>query len=241
MELRSRCKRSRGVGLISFDDVQYFGADGTQDDQVVVRGSELSSLFSALADAHECTVDGLLGNVGISAGEELPCRLLTAKPSGWVFTTDSEGYIRVKLRESRIPRGHSFLGDGTGSNDVEWEGSANAAQTAGSDPTRSPPSRSRRLRHAPSWLAGHSTSPGSPAIDTAGTTEYAVRLHRAAGLAASPRPERDSQRWMLHICGRKDCMVVAHYRPGDQSANEADKEHHKARPGTSREQHQPWQ
>ena len=70
---------------------------------------------------------------------------------------------------------------------------------------------------------------------------HMVRLHRAAGLAASRSPESHSQRWMLHICGRKDCMVVAHYRPGDQSANEADKEHHKARPGTSREQHQPWQ
>ena len=241
MELRARRKRSRGVGLIRFDDVQYSGADGTHDDRVVVHGNELTSLFSALADAHECTVDDLCGNVGIPAGEELPCWLLTAKPPGWVFTTDSEGYICVKLRESRIPRGHSFLGDGTGSNSVEWEGSANAAQTARCDPTRSPPSRPRRLRQAPSWLAGHSTSPGSPAIDAAGTQEYTVRLHRAAGLAASLSPESHSQRWMLHICGRKDCTVVAHYRPGDQSANEADKEHHKARPGTSRERHQPWQ
>ena len=238
MELRARGKRSRGVELISFNDVQYSGTDGAQDDRVVVHGSELHRLFSALADANECPVESLLDNVGISAGEKLPCRVLTRYPTGWRFLIDSEGYICVFLRESRIARGHSFL---TSSNDVEWEGHANAAQTAVSEPPCSPPSRPKRSRQASTRLSGFSSSPGSPAIDSAGTQEYMVRLHRAAGLAASPSPERHSQQWMLHICGRKHCMAVAHYRPGDQSANEADKEHHKAQLGTSREQHQPWQ
>ena len=242
-----RSRRFRGRGLIKFGDVHYTGTNGADSDAVLVHGDELHGLFQELASVHHVDTADLLGNVSIGENEPLSCILKVQQPSGWSFRKDSEGYICLKLRKSRIPVGHSLQGyacDGG-----EWtEDNSPAAQVisqgAEMGDQTSTPLRDKRQRRAPNPYGEWSTSPGSPGDDHAGTQEYTVRLHRAAGLAASKDPESDSKRPMLHICGNKDCMVVAHYRSGTESDNEADKVHHQGQPEngrTSRASHPAWQ
>ena len=239
-----RPRRVRGQGLIKFGDVHYKGANGAASNAVLVHGKELHELFKKLADVHHIDVADLLGNVPIGKNEPLSCKLMTQQPSGWSFPPDSKGYISVKLRQSRIPIGHSKQGH---ESDDEWTKDVQAAQVnegAELGEQGSTPLRGTRKRRAPDLLGQWSMSPGSPGDDSAGTQEYMVRLHRAAGLAASTDPKSDSDLPMLHICGNKNCMVVAHYRPGTKSDNEEDKKHHQCQPcdeRTSRASHPAWQ
>ena len=88
----------------------------------------------------------------------------------------------------------------------------------------------------PSWLKGHSMSPGSPESALAGQSQpLPIRLHRAVALALSTDPDAHSKLMVRHICGNKRCAVAAHFRFGTESENKRDEAHHRVHRGCSRE------
>ena len=201
-----------------------------------VFGEELHACFDHLAKCNGFSVDKILANQSIPRGMSLPCCVARRIPKGVGSLDDQSGYILVKLRRGRTVVGHSFLGtEASSSADPEYR--ADARISHGSD-VSSPPRARRRHAGPPDWLQDHSTSPGTPGSEAEGRTQpVLVRLHRAAALAASARPEADSKRWVRHICGNKRCLVVSHFRFGTQEQNERDEEYHETHPGCSREQH----
>lgn len=202
-----------------------------------VFGEELRDLIGRLARANGFEESELLANVSIPAGEPLPCRIIEHLPAGCSSIADGSGYILAKLGRGRTVRGHSFLGDGSSeSADQSYRGVASVATTVLNEGVSSPPRRSIRRPRAPGWLAGHSTSPGTPGSEGEGRSQpVPIRLHRAAALAASATPEAHSSRLVRHVCGHKRCGVVAHFRFGTQDDNERDEEFHRTQPGCSRE------
>ena len=228
--------RARGV---RFHDFKWF--DERTKVSVVVKRQEVQSLFGALAECNGVPVASLLENAEITAGECLTCFQMDQLPQQWSWQVDSAGYLLVKLKQSKVPRGHSFTGDGDDDSDYEppedHKKRPSAAASKGSTPQRE--KRPRMAREG----AGEAKipSPGSP-LDAMGHTQpVQIRLHRLAYLATCDDPEVATGLQVRHICGHKRCAVVSHFRIGDAAENEADEAEHESRPGCSREDFGPPQ
>ena len=220
-------RRRRASNLVCFSDVQYSDLHGGVAQKVDVKGSELRDLFHAIALDHSWPVEELLSNSAVVAGSKLECRILVEQPTGWSLTNDP--YIKVKLNQSHIVRGHTFLGNATAEADVDFHTSGRP--TTGGTST---PARPKRKRSA--VVDYDEASPQTK--DAAGVTQpYAVRLHRAAALATCKSPGLHDDDLALHICGNKRCCVVSHFRFGSADDNEKDETHHQHSPGTSRLDH----
>ena len=231
----ARSKRGRvGPRQIRFRHVTL------HDENVVVpvQPRELTQIFKGLASANGHAMSALMANEPIQQGETLNCCTIKQFPAGFSFMKLDKGYIGVNIQGSKTALGHSF-----------WGGHGASEE---SDPTCAPP-RLRKgeitepasPRRNPARVSSPMSMPDPPLTpDSAEGQSHAmlVRLHRVAALAASPNPTRDAKMWgVLHICGRKNCGVVGHYRPGTRKDNEADEKHHLEHPGTARMPHAPWQ
>ena len=214
---------------------------------VTVHARELKDCFRQLARANGFKQGDLLANVGASSTvQPLECRVVTCLSAGSGWSFDDSGYISLKLKDSSTVRGHTFLGDGGNAPDRDGDfqprlSRSTRASLESAGQISSPP-RQRRSVGPPSWLEGHSLSPGSPASAQAGQSQpLPIRLHRAAALALSTDPDGDSRLWVRHICGNKRCAVAAHFRFGSEEDNKADEAHHRVHPGCSREVLSPLQ
>lgn len=209
---------------------------------VVVHGEEVHSIFEGLAECNGVPVSALLQNSNIVAQVPLTCPRISRLPPEWSWQVDSEGYLLLKLRQSSVPRGHGFLGDGDDGSDYELPKSHKRQQSASSG-EHSTPQRSPRAKRQRACLAvAPALSPASPEDDSVGCNQpVQIRLHRLAILASSADKEAASQLQIRHICGRKRCAVVSHFRLGDHDANQQDKAEHKSRIGCSRESFGPPQ
>ena len=233
---RKRARRAEPVTpeLVLRDFELYSDESGVT---ATVSGAELRDLIGRLARANGFEEGELLGNVSIPAGKPLPCRLIQRLPAGCSWIPDGSGYILAKLARNKTVAGHSFLGDGSSERrDPSYRGGASAAQLALNDEPSSPPRRPTRRARTPGWMAGHSASPQTPDSGERGRYQpVPVRLHRAAALATSATPEAHFGHVVRHVCGHKQCGVVAHFRFGTLGDNEDDEEHHRTHPGCSRE------
>lgn len=235
MELRS------GVAinppLLTFWDCVH-AADNVK---LTVLAQEVREVINALAIHNGFEPAELLANVEILPNKPLPCRIISQFPPEYSFMPDNSGYVVPKFRMCRSVIGHSFISDGSCTND---------------DPDFQPNSKSKRLKIgsprddcllrrnraracAPTSLKDAADAHGS-AVGKRQSVPF--RLHRAAALAASLTPDKDSRCWgILHICGRKNCGVAAHYRPGSRKDNEDDETYHIHSMGQSRKYYPPLQ
>ena len=235
---RRRARRATAPPLLVLNDIKYAPVEGG-DHIIPVQAKEVLQLFTSFADCNNWDVHDLLGNFRVPAGEKLACREPSRFPDGWSFPNDP--YIAVKLKQGRTISEYSFLGDGSSerTDPTFAEPLLIAPDLAQSDGQPSTP-RPKRSKNAPS-SAGFSYSPGSPAHGEGERACVFVRLHRAAAIAASRRPKRDSQLKVRHICGRKQCLVLSHYRPGSTLENEEDEEYHLSNLGKSKYAYPPVQ
>ena len=137
--------------------------------------------------------------------------------------------------------GHSFISDGSsGIDDPDFQPNSKSKRLKVEDSRGDGSLRRNRARAcAPTMLRDAPDTNGS-AVGKRQCVPF--RLHRAAALAASLSPDKDSNCWgILHVCGRKNCGVVAHYRPGSREDNEADEDYHLQWMGRSRKYHPPLQ
>lgn len=224
-------RRSATTSLVHLSDYELL--DPASGVNAPVFGEEVFEVAAALAAANSTTAAELLANKAIPAGEPLSCRTAQHMPRGYGFTFDEAGYILVKLKRSSTVVGHTFLGRSSSTaDDKDFVPTGRAAQTEAA----SPPARKRRRGGAPVWLQDHSQSPGSPNQEAVGRTQpLPIRWHRAAALAVSADPEADSKRVVRHVCGRKRCLEVSHFRFGSLAENELDEEYHRMHAGCSRE------
>ena len=229
-----RVRRTTGTekaspALTAFQDVHYYD----ENVNVPVGGRQVQATFEAIASLHDWPISDLLGNVAVPARTPLPCRIITRLPAGCTSMDGHSGYIHVKFKESATVRGHGFTGDIDRSPDYVPPPTKKRKEHRPREPIS--PKRTRMNYHT------SDTSPDSPESAVGKTQPTPVRLHRAAALAVSQDPEADSAMWILHVCGRKNCAVVAHYRPGTPGENEDDENYHKRRRGSSLRSYTPWQ
>lgn len=214
------------LASLTFNGVEYY------DNNVAVqlKSRELTQMFKALASANGHAYSSLMANDKILPNVPLNCCLIKTLPAGF---SSMNGYIVAKIRGSTTAVGHSFWSDGTSEESdlsfVPPRVKSSAHREPGS-PRRSPARDS-----APKCMA---EAPLTPTSMEGSTQPMPILLHRAAALAASGQPDKDSKMYgVLHICGNKNCGVVGHYRPGTRGNNEADEDHHGRHPDTSRRSH----
>lgn len=229
---QNRCSITRRRRLI-FNDITYHD----NNISVSLPSRELTRLFKALASSNGHAFSDLMANEDILPNVPLHCCLIETLPTGFSFWGCKAGYIVAKVRGSTTAVGHTFWGNGT---------------CEERDPTFVPPRRKRsqnRESELPRRSPARASAPTSMAEEilepnpTVGSTQpMPILLHRAAALAVSGQPDKDSNmHGVLHICGNKNCGTVGHYRPGTRPDNEADEEHHGRHPNTSRRPYPPLQ
>ena len=238
---RGMKRQATAPSLIVLNNIKYAPVEGGKH-IIPVQAKEVMQLFTNFADCNGWDVHDLLGNFRVPAGEKLACRVPARFPPGWSFPDDP--YIAVKLKQGRTISEYSFLGDGSSERaDPTYAASTKPVlpelDSEHSDGQPSTP-RSKRPKNAPT-CADFSYSPGSPAHGEGERACVFVRLHRAAALAASRHPKRDSQLKVRHICGRKQCLVLSHYRPGTTEENEEDEAYHVSNLGKSKYAYPPLQ
>lgn len=209
--------------------------------KLVVLGQEVQEVVSALAIHNGFAPAELLADVEISAKKRLPCCILSKLPPNYSFIPDDSGYLVPKFRKVRSVVGHSFVSDGSSSYaDPDFQpinSKAHHFATTSRGPASDRGSKKRKC--APLSLKEDPITGGS---SVGKSQAVPFRLHRAAALAASLTPDEDAKCWgILHICGRKNCGVVAHYRPGSRHDNEEDEKYHRRARGCSRKRYPPLQ
>ena len=226
-------KRKR-VREISFSDFNY----SDENVEVPVQATELTKLYKAMATANGHAYSDLMVNDEIQPNIQLECRTIETLPHGFRFLKRrADGYIQPKIRGSSTADGHSFWSDGTSS-----ESDPSFVQPRARISTTGSPGSPRRAKSRAAAPSSMTEPPLTPDSLEGCHRVMPILLHRAAALATSDQPERDCKKYgVLHICGRKNCGVVSHFRPGSRRDNELDEEHHRTRPGTSRTHHHSWQ
>ena len=218
-----------------FDCTHY-----AENTELRVLGQEVQDLISALALSNGFAPADLLSNVAIPAHKPLPCRILSRFPANTSFIPDDSGYLVPKFKRVCSIVGHSFISGGASlSDDPDYEPPNSRVPQTGAPRVPGLGRGSHKRKCAPLSLKEEPT-PRGPAIGMSQAVPF--RLHRAAALAASLSPEEDAKCWgILHICGRKNCGVVAHYRPGSNFDNEEDEKYHVRARGRSRKAYPPLQ
>ena len=228
------------VESVVFSDFEW--KDPRTGVSVVVHGEEVHSIFEGLAEYNGVPVDSLLQNSSIVAGARLTCPKINRLPPEWSWQVDSEGYLLLKLRQSSVPRGHGFLGDGDDGSDYELPKSHKRRQSASSGEHSTPQHSPRAKRQRACSAVAPALSPASPKDDSVGCNQpVQIRLHRLAFMASCGDRKVDPELQIRHICGHKRCAMVSHFRPGDGAANQADKTEHRSKRGCSRQSFGPPQ
>lgn len=228
--------------LIQFGDFDWF--DERTKVAVTVHGNEVQNLFQALAKCNGVPVKTLLENSKIEAGMPLQCCEVHHLPQEWSWQLDYAGYLLVKLRQSFVPRGHSFAGNGDQADDSDYvqpKRRKRSGPTTSSCEPSTPQRAQRAARPREASKVRVESSPGSPQDVVGCTQPVQIRLHRLAFLASCGDLEATSGLQIRHICGNKACAMVSHFRAGTTTANSADREYHKSRKGRSRESFPPLQ
>jgi len=218
---------------VSFKDVTF--SEGAA--QVSVDAAEMTEIYEQLAKHNSYSVAELLNGQQVAAGEELKCVILEQSPSGRRWPRDGSGYLMLHLTQRCTSRGRSFLSSPP---DDPYEPSRRAGRVGGKrklPPPRSPSPRLKNGRSDPLWHKDYSLTPGSDAGEEGCTQPVPIRLHRAAAISAAADPTGVACMDILHICGRRNCGVVGHFRPGTAEDNRLDTLYHKSKPGCSRIDH----
>lgn len=227
-------------GLVCFTDFEWFSERSGVS--VVVHAEELHELYEAMAKLNGATVEELLANSAIEAGQQLRCYEITRKPRKWGWLPNSDGYLQPKLKQSCTPVGHSYNGDRLDGDHCQRKRAVPSASADGPSPS-SPPQRAKRARKTTEkWQQWQQQSPGSPEGECAGVTQpVPIRLHKAVFLACCRSPEAAKGLEIRHICGNPSCGVASHFRAGTKRENELDRQYHAKHRGCSRQRFGPLQ
>ena len=228
--MRTRSRASPASGRVSFSNVTY----SEKGSEFTVFGDELKAIYHQLAHHNNCSVDDLLNGDQVAQGEELKCVILNKSPSGQAWSQDRSGYLMLFLRSDPTPRGRSFLASPV---DATYEPPQGLMEEPMGSKTPAPyphSPRPSRTKKRSCMLYDPPDTPNSDGGMEGCSQAVQVRLHRAAAIAASKDPSSVAALDILHICGRKHCGVVGHFRPGSGLDNSLDLRHHSKRPGTSR-------
>ena len=164
-----------------------------------------------------------MANSSIQANTQLTCHLVPrgSRPGKW--SSDSEGYVMLHLKESSTVRGHSFIA-GESRSDHDFAPPSRRSKRSPRAPQPTSPPQHRRARAVSYCEDCEDSSPeSSPASAKAGCTQpLLVRLHRAAFLATCDDPNAYSGMEIRHICGNRACAVISHFRTGDCDENALD-------------------
>ena len=238
MRRSRRHTRLGAVPVVELRDFELY--DDRSGERVNVLGEELQECFTELALANGFAVEELLTNSSIPSHKPLPCRIAENVPRSGRWSHDEMGYLLVKLRKSCTLRGHTFLGDG--GTDGAYRNTHSIAKNGVQIKEPSTPVVKRRRIGPPGWMADFSLSPGSPGDGGEGRTQpLPIRLHRSAAISISANPSAKAAQIIRHICGRKRCAVVSHFRGGTQAENSADEMFHLKHLGCSAETWSPLQ
>lgn len=236
---RRMSAQSAASSLVSFKDFTL--VQGGRE--VTVKGSEILALYKLLAHRNKVPLEQLLARPRntIRAGRKLGCVKLKFPPFGKAWMADDRHYLMLKIQAYPTPRGVSYLGQQATSPFKPTRRGARATRKEGvsSPPPCTPPRRSERSHTLPKALFDYDLDSTSPLSSEGCTQPLMIRLHRAAGLSASPTPQAHSRQLFLHICGNKWCGVVAHFRPGTEEENRQDVRYHQRRPGCARIAYKP--
>ena len=227
--------RSARSDAVSFKDFSYY----ERGREVKVSGAEIMEQYELLAEVNKVPLAALLDNRAIRKGERLRCVSLRLNAQGKPWMPDSSGYLMLKLKSNPTFRGVSFVGQPLASPYVPPR-RARMKKRRDSCAPQTPSRRSQRPKMGTNKRTDFCYDSASPGGQEGVDSPVLIRLHRAAGLAATPcpaSPPTPSQRDFLHICGVKNCGVVAHFRPGTEADNCLDRSFHRRRPGHARIAH----
>ena len=218
-----------GLNRLVLSDIAY-PAPSVHGDEIPLKGADLAALLRDLwaaqpfAVRRRCSLDDMLANTGVVAGQYLNCCQVTKLPKErWGVFGGNGNYISVTGRKgSPFAKYHR----GASMSRTELPSSPGFKGRAPSTPRPRSSSRHKRPRTAPTSDPNfdyESSPPASPGSEV-GNAQYKVDVHRWAGLAVSQPESGHSD--VLHCCGNKDCICLAHLRHGTEGENRADAQHH---------------
>ena len=235
---RRMSAQSAASSLVSFKDFTL--VQGGRE--VTVKGSEILALYKLLAHRNKVPLEQLLARPRntIRAGRKLGCVKLKFPPFGKAWMADDRHYLMLKIQAYPTPRGVSYLGQQATSPFKPTRRGARATRKEGvsSSPPCTPPGDLSAATPSPRPCSTM-TSILQAHFRVSAVQPLMIRLHRAAGLSASPTPQAHSRQLFLHICGNKWCGVVAPFRPGTEEENRQDVRYHQRRPGCARIAYKP--
>ena len=203
-----------GLNRLLLSDIVY-PAPCVHGGEISLKGADLAALLRDLwavqppAVRRRCSLDDVLANTGVVAGQHLNCCQVTKLPKErWGVSGGNGNYISVTGR-----KGSPFAKHHRGASMSRSQPPTSPGFKGNPPSTARPRSSSRHKR--PRTPTGDpnfdyaSSPPASPGSEV-GNAQCKVDVHRWAGLAVSQPESSHSSSHVLHCCGNRDCICLAH-------------------------------